>query len=372
MAFGLEQSFRELLDALPAAIYTTDTAGRITFYNEAAAELWGQRPDLQNSQWCGSWRLYWPDGTPMPHEQCPMAQALKEGRAIRGAEAIAERPDGSRVHFVPYPTLLHDDSGAVTGAVNMLVDISDRRQSEQRLWELQAELGHLSRLGALGQMAAALAHELNQPLTANLTYIQSCLHVLRDGTDEQSAFLRGMLDKATEQARRAAEIVRLTRKFASRGHSEAQPENIIALVHEATTLALVGSKQFGARVGVQFDAQVECVRVNKVQIQQVLVNLIRNAVEAMQEVNRCELLISVTQPEADKVQFSVVDTGPGLAPEVAAKLFQPFVTTKENGMGIGLSVCRNIIDAADSDEVGRAFRRDVGHAFRSMSATGSD
>ena len=108
--------FRALLDALPAAVYTTDAVGRITFYNRAAVEMWGCRPELGQTQWCGSWRLYWPDGRPMRHDECPMAVALKENRTVRGTEAIAERPDGTRVSFIPYPTPLRDGSGALIGA----------------------------------------------------------------------------------------------------------------------------------------------------------------------------------------------------------------------------------------------------------------
>jgi two-component system, chemotaxis family, CheB/CheR fusion protein len=128
---GLGGSHLErLVQALPAAIYTTDADGRITFYNEAAAELWGCRPELGKSEFCGSWKLYWPDGRPLPHGECPMALALKQQRAIRGMEAVAERPDGTLVHFVPYPTLLYDNSGILTGAVNMLVDISARKRAD--------------------------------------------------------------------------------------------------------------------------------------------------------------------------------------------------------------------------------------------------
>ena len=126
-----ELQFRQLLEALPAAVYTIDAAGRITFFNEAAADLWGCRPELGKSEWCGSWRLYWPDGRPMRHDECPMAIALKEGRRIRGAEAAAERPDGTRVPFLAYPTPLRDRSGALTGAVNTLIDISERKRSEE-------------------------------------------------------------------------------------------------------------------------------------------------------------------------------------------------------------------------------------------------
>ena len=133
---------RELLEALPAAVYTTDAEGRITFFNAAAVELWGHRPELGVSQWCGSWKLAWPDGRPMAHDECPMAVALRENRAVRGGEAVAVRPDGTEVPFIPYPTPLRDSAGALVGAVNMLVDITERKQAENRQKALLAELDH--------------------------------------------------------------------------------------------------------------------------------------------------------------------------------------------------------------------------------------
>ncbi len=120
----------ELLQTLPVAVYMTDSEGCITFYNEAAAELWGQRPEIGKDRWCGSWRLYWPDGRPMAHDECPMVLTLKEGQPVRGAEAILERPDGTRIPFIPFPTPLRDASGRLTGAINVLVDITARKQSE--------------------------------------------------------------------------------------------------------------------------------------------------------------------------------------------------------------------------------------------------
>jgi PAS domain S-box-containing protein len=143
---------RVAIEAIPAAVYTTDAQGRITFYNEAAAALWGCRPKLGESKFCGSWKLYWPDGTALPHDECPMAMALRQKRPIRGMEAIAERPDGTRVPFVPYPTPLFDESRKLTGAVNMLVDISDRKHAEARLAERNAQLdlaGKVARIGSL-------------------------------------------------------------------------------------------------------------------------------------------------------------------------------------------------------------------------------
>ena len=137
-----EQRLRDIFAAIPAAIYMTDADGKITFYNDAAVELAGRTPQLGSDEWCVTWKLYRPDGTPLPHELCPMAVALREGRAIRNAEAIAERPDGTRVPFIPYPTPIRDAYGQVVGAINMLVDISERRQAETQQRVLLQELNH--------------------------------------------------------------------------------------------------------------------------------------------------------------------------------------------------------------------------------------
>jgi two-component system CheB/CheR fusion protein len=126
-----EPRWRDLVNALPAAIYTTDAAGLITFYNEAAVALWGRKPEIGKSEWCGSWKLHWPDGTPMAHSECPMAVSLRTGKPVRGVEAVAERPDGTRVPFMPYPTPLRGASGKLLGAVNMLVDLTEVKRGEQ-------------------------------------------------------------------------------------------------------------------------------------------------------------------------------------------------------------------------------------------------
>ena len=128
----------EILDALPVAVYTTDAQGRITYYNQAAEDLWGRRPKIGSDQWCGSWRLFWPDGRLLPHDECPMAVTLKEGRPVRGVEAIAERPDGTRVPFMPYPTPLRDASGQLVGAINLLVDLTEPRRAAVESAQLAA------------------------------------------------------------------------------------------------------------------------------------------------------------------------------------------------------------------------------------------
>ena len=139
-AFFSEARFREMIDALPAAIYTTDADGHLTHFNPAAVEFSGRVPKLGTDEWCVSWKLYNPDGTPLPHDQCPMAIALKEGRVVRGVEAIAERPDGTRVWFTPYPTPLRDAEGHIIGGINMLVDITERKRSEEALRRNERDL----------------------------------------------------------------------------------------------------------------------------------------------------------------------------------------------------------------------------------------
>jgi PAS domain S-box-containing protein len=175
--------YRDLLNALPAAIYTTDAAGRITFYNEAAVAFSGRRPVLGTDEWCVSWKLFWPDGTPLPHDQCPMAMALKEGKPMRGYEAIAARPDGSRVAFIPYPTPFKDASGQVVGAVNMLVDITERKDAEERQRLLSNEVDHrannlLAVVQALVRMAdAPTVPELKRSLEGRIKALAHA-HVL--------------------------------------------------------------------------------------------------------------------------------------------------------------------------------------------------
>jgi len=137
-----ERRLQDLLAAIPAAIYTTDAAGKITYFNEAAVDLAGRTPKLGSDEWCVTWKLSWPDGTPLPHDQCPMAIALKEGRPVRGVEAVAERPDGTKVPFIPYPTPLRDGDGRIVGAINMLVDVSERKEAETQQRVLLTELNH--------------------------------------------------------------------------------------------------------------------------------------------------------------------------------------------------------------------------------------
>jgi two-component system sensor kinase FixL len=197
----------------------------------------------------------------------------------------------------------------------------------------------------MGEMASALAHELNQPLSAIANYMKGSRRLLEGRTDSDSDMIREAMDRAAEQSLRAGQIIRRLRDFVARGESERRIESISKLVEEASALALVGAKEHGVRVRFQFDQRHDLVLADKVQVQQVMLNLIRNAIEAMDQCERRELLVSTSPAAYDMVEIAVADTGPGIAPEIAAQLFQPFVTTKPQGMGVGLSISRTIIEA---------------------------
>ncbi len=259
-----------------------------------------------------------------------------------GRRVTAQRKDGS-----PFPAQLavgEAASGPHPVFTGFIKDLSQEERARSRLHELQSELVHLSRLSAMGEMATALAHELNQPLTAIANYLSAGRMVLERENPESQA--DGAMAKAVEQSLRAGEIIRRLRDFVARSESERELEDLSAVVVEAAPLALTGAKEQGITVDIRSDPSVGLVDIDKVQVQQVLVNLVRNGLEAMDGCDTRELVISITKPTPELAQVSVSDTGTGISPEIADQLFQPFVTTKgSQGMGVGLSISRNIIEA---------------------------
>jgi two-component system sensor kinase FixL len=257
-----------------------------------------------------------------------------------GRVVVGERKDGSTFPMeLAVGEMRSSNQRFFTGFIR---DLTERQQTEARLQELQSELVHISRLTAMGEMASTLAHELNQPLSAIANYLKGSRRLLDDNSDEQSAMLRDAMDKAGDQAIRAGQIIRRLRDFVARGESERRVESVKKLVEEASALALVGAKDQGVRVRFQFDPTIDLVLADKVQVQQVLLNLMRNAIEAMQDRKQRDLVISTTPAEDGMIAISVTDTGAGIAPEMVSQLFQPFVTTKPHGMGVGLSISRTI------------------------------
>jgi two-component system sensor kinase FixL len=224
-------------------------------------------------------------------------------------------------------------------------DLTERQETERRVQDLQAELLHASRLSVMGQMASTMAHELNQPLTAITNYLEAGRQLLITGA-EGAERIGELMEKAIAQAQRAGDVIRRLRAFVSKGETERRVHNLNQLVEESLALALVGVRQRGVRVALELDDALRPVLVDDVQIQQVVLNLVRNAVEAMEQAEPRELTISTrTNAEQGMAEVIIADTGPGIAPELADRLFQPFVTTKATGMGLGLSICREIVEA---------------------------
>jgi two-component system sensor kinase FixL len=260
-----------------------------------------------------------------------------------GRVVVGQRKDGSTFPIELAVGEMHSaDQRFFTGFIR---DLTERQTTEARLQELQSELLHISRLTAMGEMASALAHELNQPLSAITNYLNGSQRILAAHQDEDSIMVREAVEKSSEQALRAGQIIRRLRDFVGRGESERRIESIVKIVEEASALALVGAKNQGVRTQLHFNGSKDLVLVDKVQIQQVLLNLIRNAIEAMHDSKPRTLSISTTKDDDGFMRVSVADTGSGISPDLAKQLFQPFVTTKREGMGVGLSICRTIVEA---------------------------
>ncbi|OZA56939.1 MAG: PAS domain-containing sensor histidine kinase, partial [Sphingomonadales bacterium 39-62-4] len=224
-------------------------------------------------------------------------------------------------------------------------DLTARERDESRLKELQSELIHVSRLSAMGTMASTLAHELNQPLTAVANYLEACRDLLIDGSDNSIEIVREAMEEAAKEALRAGNIVRRLRDFVAHGETEKHIEDLQQLIENASALALVGSRERGVRAILKLDPAATPVLVDGVQIQQVLINLIRNAIEAMAGSAVRDLVVSTEMMSGGVILVSIADTGPGIAPGILPQLFEAFVSSKADGMGLGLSICRTIIEA---------------------------
>jgi len=337
-----EAHLQSILDTVPDAMIVIDEAGTMQYFSTAAERLFGYTPQeaIGNNV-----RIMMPSPYRQVHDGY-LERYLRTGerRIIGiGRVVVGERKDGST--FPMELAVGEMKSGNERFFTGFIRDLTERQKTEARLQELQSELVHISRLTAMGEMASTLAHELNQPLSAIANYMKGSQRLLEGKPDELSRTLRGALDKAAEQAMRAGQIIRRLRDFVSRGETERRVESVTKLVEEASALALVGAKERGVRVTFRLDPRADLVLADKVQVQQVLINLMRNAIDAMEESHRRELVIATNADEEDMVAISVADTGSGVAPEVAGQLFQPFVTTKRQGMGVGLSISRTIVEA---------------------------
>jgi len=336
-----EAHLRSILDTIPDAMIVIDEAGVMQSFSQAAERLFGWGPDEVIGK---NVKMLMPSPYRESHDGYLLRYLDTGERRIIGIGrvVVGERKDGST--FPMELAVGEMQSGGGRYFTGFVRDLTERQQTEARLQELQSELVHISRLTAMGEMASALAHELNQPLSAIANYLKGSSRLLKGETVPRER-LADAVDKAAEQALRAGEIIRRLRDFVARGETERRVESLPKLIEEASALALVGAKEHGVRVNFRFAPGIDLVLADKVQIQQVLLNLIRNAIEAMEGVRKRQLDIRIDPAADDMAQISVVDTGAGIGPEVAEQLFQPFVTTKRSGMGVGLSISRTIIEA---------------------------
>lgn len=334
---------RSILATVPDAMIVIDDAGLIRSFSAAAermfryslAEVRGRNvsmlmpsPDRQRHD--GYIRHYMDTG---------------ERRVIGiGRLTTARRRDGSTfpIELSVGEVESGDGERLFTGFIR---DLTESQRAERRLQDLQAELAQTSRVTAMGTLATTLAHEINQPLTAIANYLEAARDLVASGDASHDELLREALNESAAQAQRAGEIIRSLREFIKRGEAERKAEALSVLLHEAAALALIGSAGRGVDLELAIDPGVDQVMVNRIQIQQVITNLVRNAVEVLANLPVRILRIKAVSCEDGKIEVSVEDNGPGLPDSIAQRLFTPFSTTRASGMGLGLSICQTIVEA---------------------------
>lgn len=337
-----ESHLRSILSTVPDAMVVIDDQGMIVSFSAAAERLFG----YQEAELLGvnvSRLMPSPD---RERHDAYIRRFLETGekRIIgTGRVVFAERRDGSTFPMeLSIGEASSDSRPLFTGFIR---DLTERQLTEARLESLKSELIHVSRVSAMGTMASTLAHELNQPLTAVANYVEAIRDLLANPDSADMPMIRDALDDTAKEALRAGHIVRRLRDFVARGEVEKTIEKLPLLINEAAVLGLMGAREKGVEPRFDLDPYASPVLVDRVQIQQVLINLIRNAVEAMTDSPVRQLIVTSRPDQRGLVRVIVADTGPGVTPEVAAQLFTAFVSTKAEGMGLGLSICRTIVEA---------------------------
>lgn len=337
-----ELHLRSILATVPDAMIVIDERGIILSFSSAAERLFG----YSEAEVVGAnVEILMPPSDAARHDRyIAHYRETGERRIIGiGRIVVGQRRDGTEFPMKLSVGEANSDGHRIfTGFIH---DLTEQQHAELRLKELQSELIHVSRLSAMGTMASTLAHELNQPLTAIANYLEAGRELLDAGGAEAATLLREAIEESTSEALRAGKIVRRLRDFVARGEVERRVEDLPRLIDEASRLALIGARERGVRAFFELAPDITTVTVDRVQIQQVLVNLIRNAIDAVAGQEVRDITISTCALDNAMVEVSVADTGPGLSPDIAARLFQAFATTKPAGMGLGLSICRTIVEA---------------------------
>ena len=337
-----EAHLRSILSTVPDAMIVIDEHGVIISFSAAAERLF----QYTQAEVTGSnVSILMPSPDRERHDGY-LSRYLSTGeRHIIGIGRVvfAMRKDGSTFPMeLSVGEAMGEEQRLFTGFIR---DLTDRQRTQEKLEELQSELIHVARVSAMGTMASTLAHELNQPITAVANYVEAIRDLLADPDPEDFPEIHEALGDAAREAMRAGHIVRRLRDFVARGEIEKTVESLPNLINEAAAFGLLGANEKSIQTRMDIDHEAASVFVDKIQIQQVLVNLIRNAVDAMGQSAQRLLTIRTLPVQHGFVRVTVADTGPGVVPEVAAQLFTAFVSTKSEGMGLGLSICRTIVEA---------------------------
>jgi two-component system sensor kinase FixL len=334
--------FQVLINTAVDGIIVIDAIANVRLYNKACERLFGYAPDEVLGR---NIKMLMPSPYREQHDDYIEAYRTTGERKIIGIGrgVLGQNKDGST--FPMYLSVGEGRLGSERIFVGIIHDTTERQVAANRLQEVQTELAHVSRLNEMGQMTSALAHELNQPLTAIMNYLRAAQRTVAAFDDPAIVGAQGMMDKAAGQTARAGEIIRRLRDFVEKRDARQSHEDLNKTIEEAISLALVGALDANINVVLNFDRGIPSVLIDRIQIQQVVLNLVRNAVEALQAASVRGLTIETGYEENGFVYASFSDTGPGLPDEVASRLFQPFVTTKEKGMGIGLSICQSIVNS---------------------------
>jgi two-component system sensor kinase FixL len=337
-----EGHLQSILETIPDAMIVIDSRGTMQFFSSAAKRQFGYSESEAIGQ---NVSMLMPNPDRTRHDGYLARYRSTGERHIIGIGRIVtgQRKDGTT--FPMHLSIGEMQSGGVPYFTGFVRDLTEHQQTQARLQELQSELVHVSRLSAMGEMASTLAHELNQPLAAISNYMKGSRRLLSASSDPNKAKIENALDRAAEQAIRAGQIIRRLRDFVARGETERRIESLSKLIEEAGALGLTGAREQGVQLRFNLNPEHDLVLVDRVQIQQVLVNLFRNALEAMANSSQRELIASNAMVADDTIEVAVSDTGHGFHDDVRPNLFQTFFTTKETGMGVGLSISRSIIEA---------------------------
>ncbi len=352
----LRSRLAAIVESSSDAIVSKHLNGTVTSWNRAAEQLLGYTAAEMIGQ---PITAIFPSNQ-VNEEEASILTRIGRGEKVERYETIRCRKDGQAIAVSVTVSPIRDANGDVVGASTIIRDLTERETQERRIRELQADLVHVQRLTELGQVVSSLVHEVNQPLTAIGNYINASRRLLESGQREQ---VQNALKHIADQTDRARQIVQRIREFVRKGETRMRAEHLPQVFDEIVNLTEASVKQEGLRISTHIDPAASVAEIDKVQVHQVMFNLMRNAIEAMQCQPRRELVVMARPAEGGMLEVSIADRGPGLSKEVRRKLFQPFVTTKPNGMGIGLSVCRTIVEthggklwAEDNPGGGTVFR----------------